>query len=273
MSSIQTRNSTKALKNNASDPASSTTSTMINSDDSVSETIPTQAITLEVLMNQIKTLRSDIVAEVARQKHEIIGYLQKENASLKAELESVKSKLNEKSDDLVEVERDVVDLQQYIRRNNIEISGIPDSISIKNLEKTVIDIADIIGVRVDENDIEACHRLPRRKNDSGPKRTIVRFVNRKKCETLHRNKKKLERNTNEKLKGIGIQNKVYINANLCPYNKFLWENCKNLYENNMIDRFWVYNGSLHIAESEFDEGYKISHLKDLEEMFPDFDFY
>ena len=81
---------------------------MISSDDTVSETNPMQAITLEVLMNQLKTLRSDIVAEVASQKDQIIGYLQKENASLKAELEFVKS------ESLVEVERDVVDLQQYI---------------------------------------------------------------------------------------------------------------------------------------------------------------
>ena len=52
----------------------------------------------------------------------------------------------------------------------------------------MIKVAEVIGVRVESGDIEACHHLAKRKDGRGPKRTIVRFVNRKNCESLHRNK-------------------------------------------------------------------------------------
>ena len=131
----------------------------------------------------------------------------------------------------------------------------------------------MIGVKVEERDIEACHRLVKRKNDRGPKRTIVRFVNRKYCDLLHRNKKRLSDDfSKKKLKDIGIYNNVFINSNLSPYNKFLWGKCKHLHDEGFIDRFWVYNGSLHVAENSEDDGLKIGHLNDLEDLFPNLDF-
>lgn len=273
-----TRNQTK----NAIKAATSTTSSVAEdtpmSDDfsdgfSKNETSPSPTITLEMLTDQLRILRSDIADDFSRHKDEIISQLREENINLKNELEKVKTELKKKGDDLIEVERDVIDLQQYVRRNNVEICGIPDSVENKNLEKTVVKIAEIIGVDVKSNDIEACHRLAKRRNEGGPKRTIVRFVNRKNCESLLRNKKKLNYDeTKNKLNHIGIRNNLFINSNLSPYNKFLWGKCKHLYEEGMIDRFWVYNGSLHVAELNDDEGLKIGHLKDLENLFPNLDF-
>ena len=36
------------------------------------------------------------------------------------------------------MEKDVIDLQQYIHRNNIEISGIPDEVQGKDLGKKLL---------------------------------------------------------------------------------------------------------------------------------------
>ena len=49
--------------------------------------------------------------------------------------------------------------EQYNRRNNVEISGIPNSISDKDLENTVISICKVSGVEIDPQDIKECHRL------------------------------------------------------------------------------------------------------------------
>jgi len=62
---------------------------------------------------------------------------------------------------------------QYNRRNNIEISGIPTE------EEKIIEIRRKTDVEISANDIEACHRLPSKK---GNKKVIVKFVNRKKTE-------------------------------------------------------------------------------------------
>jgi len=91
------------------------------------------------------------------------------------------------------------------------------------------------------------------------------------------NKKKLKNPTNNlknKLKNANLpQGKIYINNNLCPYNKLLWGKCKKLYNEKKIDRFWIYNGHLYISDDEEDtQGTKIFHLNDLREKFQGFDF-
>ena len=85
-------------------------------------------------------------------------------------------------------------------------------------------------------------------------------------------KKKLKDDAvKDKLRICGINDDVYINANLCPYNKMLWGKCRRLYDKQMIDRFWVFNGSLYIAQTEEDDGFKISHVNDIVSKFPEFD--
>jgi len=68
---------------------------------------------------------------------------------------------------------------QYNRRNNIEISGIPTEVADDVLEEKIIEIRRKTDVEISANDIEACHRLPSKK---GNKKVIVKFVNRKKTE-------------------------------------------------------------------------------------------
>ena len=66
-------------------------------------------------------------------------------------------------------------LEQYGRRNNIEITGIPDSVQDNQLENKVIEIFDAIGIDVKSVDFEDCHRVGKSKNNS--KKFIARFVN------------------------------------------------------------------------------------------------
>ena len=68
-------------------------------------------------------------------------------------------------------------LEKYGRRNNIDITGIPDDIGDQDLEEKVIEVLDKIDVNVSSQGTEACHRIEKSKNFS--KTTIVRFVNRK----------------------------------------------------------------------------------------------
>ena len=90
---------------------------------------------------------------------------------------------------------------------------------------------------------------------------------------LHRNKKKLKGDAvKDKLRILSLNDDIYINANLCPYNKMLWGKCRRLYDEHLIDRFWVFNGSLFIAKTEEESGSKISHVHDLFNKFPEFDF-
>ena len=46
---------------------------------------------------------------------------------------------------------------QYNRRNNLDIKGVPDSISDDKLKENVLEILDQIDVKIKVNDTEDCH--------------------------------------------------------------------------------------------------------------------
>ena len=62
---------------------------------------------------------------------------------------------------------------QYLRKENLIISGIPNSIFHEDLENTVLKILCAFGLReISSYHIVACHRL-QSNNEKFPARTIV----------------------------------------------------------------------------------------------------
>ena len=111
---------------------------------------------------------------------EAIDQISLENRKLTSELvitKNVNSRLEER---IINLEKNQAKGEQYSRRNNVELSGIPNSISDEDLENTVINICKESGIDVNGRDIEGCHRLPLSRNSRGhDKRVIVKFVNQK----------------------------------------------------------------------------------------------
>lgn len=271
-SNNNTNNNTNSKISNdsvASSPESSSSTTITNT---VTDQLKTVIQTLLVEeLNQLKKYFQEVSEQ---NKNEIIKQLTLENEQLKSDIVDLKHKDQEKSKLVNQLEKDVVDLQQYIRRNNIEIWGIPENIQQNKLESTVIKIANAIGVEIYDDDIEACHRLKgKNNNNNNPKKTIVRFTNRKICDQLHKQKGKLkEGNVKKELKNLNITNNVFINSNLCPYFRFLWGKCKKLLDEKLLNRFWIYNGYIFITHELDSEKIKITHLSDLKREFPGYDF-
>ena len=187
-------------------------------------------------------------------KETVIKRLAEENARLKQRVN--------------DLEVEVYKSQQYDRRNNIELNGIPSSVDQMNLESTVIKVLESIDVRVNEADIEACHRLNKTQQD-GSKTTIVRFVNRKHCERIMRNKKKFSTCDRGKL-GYSDQVQFYASSNLCPYYSFLAWKCRQLRKANLIHATWETNGTINIRIHENDKNTKIYHENEINKLFPDF---
>ena len=72
-------------------------------------------------------------------------------------------------------------VEEYGRRNNIVISGIPDDVDDDDLENAVTSIMEDVDVIVQNGDIEVCHRIGKSDQKTSSKKTIVRFINRKYC--------------------------------------------------------------------------------------------
>ena len=120
----------------------------------------------------------------------------------------------------IRLEERIIDLkknrakgEQYSRRNNIKLSGIPNSICDEDLENTVINICKQSGIDAGTRDIEDCHRLPLSRNSRGhDKRVIVKFVNRKYAEAMLKYKKRISKNFGH----LNVTNKVFVSVSLYP---------------------------------------------------------
>ena len=102
---------------------------------------------------------------------------------------------------------------QYTRRNNIEIQGIPATVKDEYLENKVIDILRGLKINIDPSFIEDCHRL----GNSTPKNTIVCFINRKFCKKAFEAKFDLQKINNAELH-FDTSSVLYFSENLTPYN-------------------------------------------------------
>ena len=78
--------------------------------------------------------------------------------------------------------------KQYSRRECLEISGVPESVSDKDLEGKVLNVFQKIDIEVHPDNIEACHWV---KSNAGPKK--VKMSRRKDAYKIRRAKKKNER--------------------------------------------------------------------------------
>ena len=100
--------------------------------------------------------------------------MQQDYILLRNEVRGLKNEIWDTRDSIYYVERGMANFQQNSRKDNIEISGLPDCYN-ENLEFSVVRILKRIDLpNLSSYDIVACHRLKKLKKDK-----IVRFVNRK----------------------------------------------------------------------------------------------
>ena len=103
-----------------------------------------------------------------------------ENKDLKSEVKSLKKTLDQANEergqlyvDLETTINHIDDLEQYSRKHNLEIHGIPKKAE-ENLAEQVIMLGNALNVKIRRDDIDICHRFTGR-NRSKPRPIIVRF--------------------------------------------------------------------------------------------------
>ena len=138
---------------------------------------------------------------------------------------------------LVVTERKCWANEQYSRRECLEISSIPESVSDNALEDKIQGVLRGIGVKVDTENIESCNRL---KGKGSKGRVILKLSKRKDAEKIKLKKKKLENIDHKKIR-LSSGTKAFINESLCGYYKLLWSKCKKLFLKKKIASFWVTN--------------------------------
>ena len=126
------------------------------------------AIKKRELVQNIIALKGKIIVDSAisnfcnqiSKLKDVISQLHSTNEKIRSELAVVKNVNTKLEEQIISLEINQANSEQYNRRNNIELSGIPNDIPEDNLEKVVIDICDNSGTETEPKDIEGCHRLP-----------------------------------------------------------------------------------------------------------------
>ena len=150
------------------------------------------------LVRKILDLKGEVIVDtdlhkLSNQIHkltEAIDQISLENRKLTSELVNTKNVNSRLEERIINLEKNQAKGEQYSRRNNVELSSIPNSICDEDLENTVINISKESRINMDARDIEGCHRLPLSRNSRGHnKRVIVKFVYWKYAEALLKDKK------------------------------------------------------------------------------------
>lgn len=148
--------------------------------------------------------------------------LKKENSDLKIEISTLKMHIQ--------------DIEQYSRRDNIEIVGVPYT-QRENIYQVLDNIAKVIDVPFSKADLSIAHRLPDTKKTGKPN-ILVKFVNRHvKVEWI--NQAKTRKPTAADLCASWGSTKIYLNDHLTYNNKQLLAHLRGLVREKRIVGAWT----------------------------------
>lgn len=183
---------------------------------------------------------------------------------MKHQEESISS-LKDNTDELYFL---VDELQQYSRRDCIEINGIP-KLEGENANQIVIEISSLIGVQLSQEDISIAHRLPdtRKVKD----RIIAKLVRRDKKDEIYKNRRKLQKKTNKDIPSVasslkGKPGRIHINESLTSYRRRLLGKINSFKKENHYKFLWTQNGKILLKQSETSSTYAFTTDGEFEEF-------
>ena len=112
---------------------------------------------------------------------------EKVNDTLKEELDSTRKKPNVQIDESNRLDEIYDELEQYTRKNSLEIIGVPEN-AYKSTEELVIRVGEALNVEIKPDDIEISHKLKRKSTTA----VIVKFLSHKVKSRLYKQRTKLK---------------------------------------------------------------------------------
>ena len=207
----------------------------------------------------------EVIIQLAKQEQE--------NKELQIELQALKSSQRAMEVQVASLEVSNNDLEQYSRRECLEIFGIPQKHS-ENTNVIVENIGRLIGVEIGENNISVSHRLPARKNRRniyGAKKPIpnpgiiVKFTRRDMKDRLYKSRKQLKRFSTKEL-GFDEFNSIFINESLIQKNKAFFHDCLKVKKDQHFESIWTSNGKIFLRRDSNSSAIQIKNKFDLQKL-------
>ena len=162
---------------------------------------------------------------------------------------------------IIRTETEVVVTNQYNRRENLIIDGIPDVVPQERLENVCVDLIRELGFvgRLGSYEIIGCHRLKKKASDVTTP-VIIRFFNRKITEFCMKNRSKL-RYTRSTWN-------LSFREDLCDANLTILEECEQLKKDGIFAKVYTHNGFVKVAKSFRDRPVRVNHINELKNFLP-----
>lgn len=168
--------------------------------------------------------------------------------SLEEKLGELAGTTDRQDQSLYRVESALDETQQYLRRDCLEINGVPIS-SYENPNQLVKEVGLLAGGEIDDRHIAAAHKLPDSKNVKN--RLIVKFIQRDKREELYKHRKNLVGKNISHLPSVEDGNgKIFINESLTSYRKRLFGRIREYKRNNNLKYLWTSNGKIMLKVND-----------------------
>ena len=202
---------------------------------------------------QFLSNKYDTVVQTLQNVKEQVTKLDKKYKDATGSLEAKQTNMADMADKtqetLYRIDCSLDETQQYLRRDCLEITGVPIT-SHDNPKLLVKEIGTLIGAEIDDSHIAAAHRLPDSKNVKN--RLIVKFLQRDKREEVYKKRKHLVGKSVHQLPSIRAEigesvsrdNKIYINESLTSYRKRLFGRIKDYKRKNNVKYLWTSNGKI-----------------------------
>lgn len=169
------------------------------------------------LLNMIRKVIQEELQPLKDQLQETL----RKNETLHAQNKNLKTQVN--------------DLEQYTRRNNVVLTGVPETAE-ENIHEVVKKCGKSVGVLIHEKDIDVVHRMPAKNPTCKAALIIVKFTRRifkQKFVSRWRMKKPTSRAL-----GFEEEYKVFVSYHLSPANAMLFHKAF-MQRENKIEFVWT----------------------------------
>ena len=188
------------------------------------------------------------------------------NDTLRDELKHTRIKLKDQIEETNKLVENYDDLEQYSRKNSLEIWGVPEG-AYTSTDEVVIRIGKAINVDIKPEDIEISHKLKRKTS----KPVIVKFVSHKVKSLLYKARTKLKNvKTSDVFPSYAFASqehqRIFINENLTNYRRELFWKANKMKKDNMITSTWTMDGKIFVKTSPSGAPVRIYCDEDLDDL-------
>jgi len=192
-----------------------------------------------------------------------------QNLSLENELLAARKKIDDQQGEIAELYCLQDNLEQYTRKQSLEICGIPDRL-YSSTEEVVLKIAEVLEVPMSPEDINISHKI----KSKGVGSILVKFQSHKAKSRLYKARTKLKNirvtdvypDASTAARVMVGQGRIFINENLTTFRKDLLKKANDKRKDGLVFSAWSLDGKIFLKTSPEGDPIRIYEQSDLEDL-------